>query len=388
MKILHLCLASFYIDNYSYQENMLPKYHVLMGHEVTVIASLQSFDKNGSICFLETESEYVSENNHKVIRLDYLQWMKPINRFLRRYNNLFENIKKENPEIIFIHGCQFWDISIVVKYLKKHTGIKVFVDNHADFTNSARNILSYNILHKIIWKYCAKQIEPFAIKFYGVLPARVEFLKTVYNLPKEKCELLVMGADDEQVILTKNEKTKRKIRMRHGIEEDDFLIITGGKIDSAKKQVLLLMKAVSLLNIKKVKLIVFGSIENDLKEKVLNFVDNKKIKYIGWKETNELYEYLSASDLAVFPGRHSVLWEQAVGTGIPCVFKYWEGTTHVDVGGNCKFIYNDTVDEIKKILVEIITGFDIYKNMKINSEEKGLNIFSYKDIANRAIQIH
>ena len=27
MKIVHLCLGCFYIDNYSYQENMLPKFH-------------------------------------------------------------------------------------------------------------------------------------------------------------------------------------------------------------------------------------------------------------------------------------------------------------------------------------------------------------------------
>ncbi len=27
MKIVHMCLGCFYPDNYSYQENMLPKYH-------------------------------------------------------------------------------------------------------------------------------------------------------------------------------------------------------------------------------------------------------------------------------------------------------------------------------------------------------------------------
>jgi hypothetical protein len=45
MKVVHLCLGCFYIDNYSYQENMLPKYHKLAGHEVSVVASLVSFDK-------------------------------------------------------------------------------------------------------------------------------------------------------------------------------------------------------------------------------------------------------------------------------------------------------------------------------------------------------
>ena len=52
MRILHLCLANFYIDNYSYQENMLPKYHKMMGHYVSVIASKVSFDENGELCLL------------------------------------------------------------------------------------------------------------------------------------------------------------------------------------------------------------------------------------------------------------------------------------------------------------------------------------------------
>ena len=47
MKVLHICLACFFPDNYSYQENMLPKFHKELGYDVEVIASLASFDRNG-----------------------------------------------------------------------------------------------------------------------------------------------------------------------------------------------------------------------------------------------------------------------------------------------------------------------------------------------------
>ena len=48
MKILHCCLAAFYIDNYGYQENILPKIHQIHGHEVKIVASTETFidDKN------------------------------------------------------------------------------------------------------------------------------------------------------------------------------------------------------------------------------------------------------------------------------------------------------------------------------------------------------
>ena len=49
MRITHLCLACFFPDGFSYQENMLPKYHKKLGHDVSVVASLQTFDKNGNV---------------------------------------------------------------------------------------------------------------------------------------------------------------------------------------------------------------------------------------------------------------------------------------------------------------------------------------------------
>src|SRR5699024_5967987 len=133
----------------------------------------------------------------------------------------------------------------------------------------------------------------------------------------------------------------------YGINKKDFLIVTGGKIDNTKKQIMLLIKAVKHIKNRNVKLILFGSIAQELREKVQDLLDDSMVHYIGWIESQDCYKYFAASDLAVFPGRHSVLWEQAVGTGVPCLFRYWDGTTHVDVGGNSLFLYNDTVNEIE-----------------------------------------
>ena len=36
------------------------------------------------------------------------------------------------------------------------------------------------------------------------------------------------------------------------------------------------------------------------------------------------------------------------------VCKYWNGTTHVDCGGNVRFIYDDSVEEIKRVLHEVV----------------------------------
>ena len=384
MKIVHLCLACFFPDGYSYQENMLPKYHNKLGHDVTVITSLQTFDSNGKVCFLDDPSEYINENNLPVIRLAYKQPLK-VYRKLKRFIGTYEAIEKACPDILFIHGCQFMDMNVVVKYLKKHPNVTVYVDNHADFSNSAKNWMSFTFLHKILWKHCAKIINPYTKKFYGVLPARVDFLKNVYNLPPEKIELLVMGADDDRVEAALEPEVRSEIRKKYGIAEDDFLIITGGKIDNFKKQILYLMEAVNKLQDAKVKLIVFGSVIPELKEKVEGLV-SPYTQYIGWVQSDQTDKYYAASDLVVFPGRHSVFWEQVAGLGKPMLCKAWDGTRHVDLGGNVIFLEKDSVEEIYGIIKSLTEDKDTYQMMKTVAEREGKKVFSYSDIAKRSIE--
>lgn len=382
MKIVHLCLGCFFPDNYSYQENMLPKFHKQLGYEVEVIASLVTFDKDGKGTFLEKGSVYQNEYDIKVTRLDYKKPVK-VYRKLKRYVGTYEAIKKANPDILFIHGCQFMDMDIVVKYVKEHPNVKVYVDNHADFSNSGTNWFSKNFLHKILWRHTAHIIEPYTTKFYGVLPARVDWLVNMYKLPKEKCELLVMGADDDKVKEASNPEIRKNIREKYGIASDDFVIMTGGKIDPWKTQTLLLMEAVAKINNPKVKLVVFGSVTPDLKEQVSAHCVENKVLYIGWVQSSESYKYFAAADLAVFPGRHSVFWEQVAGMGIPMVCKYWDGTTHVDAGGNVKFLRNDSADEIYDVLMSILDGE--YEHMREIANGAAKKKFSYKEIAVRAI---
>lgn len=383
MRITHLCLACFFPDGYSYQENMLPKFHKLQGHEVSVIASLQTFDKNGNVSYMDKASEYQNEYNIPVIRLDYRKPDK-VYKKLKKFYGLKEALEKTNPELLFIHGCQFLDIDIVINYLKKYPETIVYVDNHADFSNSATNWLSKNILHKVLWRSMAQLIEPYIKIFYGVLPARVDFLVNMYKLPKEKCKLLVMGSDDELVIEAQKPETSKKIREKYNVKEDDFLIMTGGKIDLFKTQTLLLMQAVKNINNSKVKLIVFGSVAPELREKIEELSDGTLVQYIGWIEANDSYQMFAAADLVMFPGRHSVFWEQVVGQGIPMVVKHWDGTTHVDCGGNVEFLYKDSEDEIRTKIEEIVFT-DKYLEMK-KAAEKAKVHFMYSEIAKKSIE--
>lgn len=379
MKIVHLCLSCFYIDNYSYQENMLPKYHVKMGHEVTVIASLVSFNKDGKPCLLETASEHIDKNGYKVIRLEYKKPRK-LYKVLRRYNGFYKILEKENPDIIFSHGMSMADYSVLRRYLKKNPSVKLFADNHADYINSGTNFLSKNILHKLIWRHFAKKIEPFLIKCYGVTPMRCRFLKEMYHIDNNIIEYLPMGVDDEAIPDNRTE-VRNNIRKHYNIGNDSILIFTGGKIDN-RKNTHILIDAIKQINNPQIHLVICGVLSPEMDYLKEEFNDN--MHYLGWCDSEQVMNNMIASDFACFPGTHSTLWEQAVGVGLPCILKHWNEMTHMDVDGNCIFVKGDDVDELQDVINRMMNK-DFYIQQK-EKAGKASKLFLYSDIAKRAIE--
>jgi 1,2-diacylglycerol 3-alpha-glucosyltransferase len=378
-------LAAFYIDNYGYQENILPKIHKLQGHEVAILASTETYVDGGVLGYLKPSS-YFTKEGIPITRLPYFRWLPHfIAKKLRIYEGISKAVEQFKPDIIFIHDCQFVGIKEIVSYAKKNSALRIYVDGHTDFINSARTWLSRRVLHGIIYKWCAKIILPYTRKFYGVLPLRVDFFKSVYGIPDTRVELLVLGADDSIVDLSRKDEIRSAIRKKLNISENDFVIVSGGKIDN-RKNIHVLMKAVSELTRENIKLIIFGSPTIDMKNEIEELAKCENIRYLGWINSEQVYDYFLASDLGFFPGTHSVLWEQAVGVGLPCVFKRWEGIQHIDVGGNCTFINSDSVDVIKNSIIEIVSDYDLYFKMKKVAIEVGVPVFSYSQIAKRAIE--
>jgi len=384
-KIVHVCLCGPVTDGFSYQENLLTKYHRRLGYEVSIITSQWIWGEDGRLK-KDERNRYRNEHDILVVRLA-IKRDKNVEAKFKRYEGVYRTIEEENPDILFIHGCQFLDLRILKRYIKRHPAVRTFIDNHADFSNSGTNFFSKYFLHRGIWRAVAKAAAPYVEKFYGVMPARVDFLTKMYGIPKEKVELLVMGADDEKAETAEKEKLGEKVREKYGIAKEDFLLVTGGKIDYAKRQTIYLMEAVKEVTDKRIKLLVFGSVEEELQKQVEELQDGERVIYAGWISSEDSYAYFKAANVVCFPGRHSVFWEQAAGQGLPMIVKYWEGTTHVDMGGNVRFLYKDSKEEIKQVLEEITCNDgEIYKKMKETALKDGKREFAYSEIAKRALR--
>lgn len=382
MKVIYICLEQPYIDNWGYHENILPKYTKNLGCESVVIGSRDIFPN-----FLKNKYEYLNKtvpyeiDGVKIIRLK--SKVNILNRLVI-HSNLLKTIENENPDIIYLHGAQSLSLLTLVKY-KKRKGCKLIVDFHSDYGNSGKGKLSRNILHKLIWKSVIKHSEKNIDKLYCISPWVKEFVKDTYNIKEHNIEMTYLGADDDKINFNDKELIRKNIRAKLNIGIKDKVIISGGKINK-DKNIDKLINAVDNINDENIKLIIFGSIEKEYADEIEPLLNSSdKTSYVGWINAEEIYNYYLASDIAVFPGTQSALWQQAIYCGLPLIVKKWPMSDYLN-DGNVLFLESDNVDEIENKINYIIHDENKMNEMSKISIRAGQEKFSYTMIAKKILE--
>lgn len=383
MRIVHIAPTSPYNDYWGYQDNLLPAYHKKLGHEVTLIVSNLTHS-NGSI--VETEcGDYRLEDGVRIIRLGKKRYFHRILTNLNSKLEVYELLSEIKPEFIFFHGMISATLDDAVRYKKEKSPDCVIVqDNHMDYFNCPYS--TANLKGKLIrafYRRINKRNEKYISRIYGVTPWRKSFAEDFYNASPSKTDILIMGADDAKMELSRREEIRKAVRDEHGISENDFLVVTGGKIDGAKN-ILQLMSACG--ENEKVKLLVFGRVSEDLETRFNSVLEkHPNIIYVGWIDSDKVYDFFFAADLIAFPGSHSVLWEQACASKVPCLFKRIEGMEHVNNGGNADFTDSADEQEIAKKINELLFT-EKYYEMKAVAESSATDVFLYSRIAEKSLE--
>ena len=370
-------------ESYAYQDNLLPAYHRRMGHEVTIFAPTSAkFDNNGGYIVKSPGVTILSEGI-KLIRVKPLISNYNINNHIHLFRNIYKDIELESPDLIFVHDPSIINNLCLVKYKKKHPNVKIVFDNHSDLINSDRNILSKFRDYVFARYFIVRKMIKISDIFYGTTPARCDYLSEVFNVPKHKIRLLVMGADDEQMRLDEKENIRTQIREKYDVKESDFLLVTGGKIDR-DKNVHLLVEAISAIEDKNLRLMIFGNISPEVESIIDGFGDDRVIK-VGWIPSNRVYDFMYAADLVVFPGLHSVMWEQAVAARVPCLFSKLKGFEHIDIGGNALFFENRSADCYREVISKVLKDQELYARLKMSASTERADDFLYSQIAKRVV---
>lgn len=385
MRIVHLCLEAPYTDLWGYQENLLGKYHRKQGHEVTVITGNRKHE-SGTIVTTPCGRYDLPDGQH-IIRLEYEKILcDQISRVVRRYP-IYDLLLELQPDFVMVHGLSNPSVLQLRRFVKQHRpDCRVVADNHLDDFNAPSLEGLKGRLLIAMYRYVNRKMQPLYRRVYGVTPGRVEYQQRIFGISREKCALLPMGADDEHINFEKAPMIRRDLRKKHGINEDDFLLVTGGRIDGAKK-IDVLLRAVTELSSERIKLMVFGKPDKEMEKVLEQYGKHSAVRLIGWLPSEQVYDYFLASDLIVFPGSHSVLWEQACACGVPAIFARRHGMEHVDLGGNCLLVNGESVSELQKAICALAENPTAYKEMQEKARTLGATAFSYAAMAEKILKV-
>jgi 1,2-diacylglycerol 3-alpha-glucosyltransferase len=310
MRIAHLCLSCFYVDDCGYQENQLVAQHVRDGHEVMVIASTEVIDDKGRLNYV-TPSSYLGSDGALVHRIPYRRWLlEKIARKLRLYEGTHKLLSDFKPDVILFHGSCALEILVIAEYVQQHPKVAWYVDSHEDFNNSARNFTSKWMFHWLIYRTALKLALPKVRKVLCITPETILFQREFYGLKAEQVELFPLGGDVYEDGAYQNVRMAE--RYARGISDDTCLFVQTGKMDADKKLTSTL-RAFRQIPGDHVRLVLAGKLMPDVESEVQTLIAaDPRVSFIGWVNQETLKNILCAADVYVQPGSQSATMQMSL----------------------------------------------------------------------------
>jgi len=379
MKIIHLCLSCFYIDNYRYQENELVREHVAAGHDVLVVASTETYVDNMSLGYVAA-GEYMGSDGAKVIRLPYVgPFPFFIKKKLRMHAGVGEILQRFAPDVIVFHGLCGWELRSVAKYKRDNPQVRLYVDSHEDANNSATGTLS-KVLHRYYYRPIIRSALPWMDKVLCISLETIDFCKQQYGITQEQMEFFPLGgyiADDATY-----QANRAQGRAALGIEEGQTVFLQSGKFDSKKKLVESLT-AFSATRSEGFRFLIVGRVHESIEAEVTRLsAADPRVRYLGWKTADELYSLLCAADVYVQPGSQSATMQMSLCARRPVVIA--DVPSHQPfVKGNGWKVSNQ--EQLTKAFTSIDKDPSVLEEMSQRSLEIASDLLDYRRMAKRLL---
>lgn len=312
-------IEDFVHPSTGYQINVLSKYFVKFGHDVTIVCGTMEKMPRFLTDFFSVENieeedeQFRIDTGVKIVRV-------PIHKYVSGraiyHKKIFRVVEELKPDVLFIHAE---DTMIAMQYLLRVRKMKcaLVMDNHQC------DMSSHNKFRSIFrWGY-RKVFTPIIIKYQLPIVRLTEddsYMQQHFDIPIELTPCITFGSDT--MLFHEDERVKKNFREQYGIEKEDFVIVYAGKLDEYKGG-LFLANALKekFITDKNIVFIIVGNTSGAYGaqvEKVLAESENRILRFPTQKYS-ELARFFQASDVCLFAKECSLTFYDAQACGLPVI---------------------------------------------------------------------
>jgi glycosyltransferase involved in cell wall biosynthesis len=388
MRIVHL--ASYFTIGRGYQEYFLAREQIKSGHKVFVVTSdrcscLRIREK------IEGKKRIIGhgvfqEEDIVIHRLPVLFEIYP-----RVYlKNLKKTLDEIRPDVVHCHGVSYIH-ALQAALIKRKSNFRLVYDDHAMLELERKSILgklfylSFRILISGVFLKAADA-------FVAVTEDTKIFMNKNYDIPLDRIHLIHLGADSD--LFRFNMEDRLRVRAELGINANEILLISTGKIIESKNTLELLQSSAELLKNGTIrKILLIGDYDEDYKIKLDGLIAREGIKdKVIFKEfvpNSKLYKYYSAADIGVWPGSPTITTLEASSCGLPIIIKEQPASMGMRISNNNGFAYKQGDPHQLNYYIKLLaTNVELRKQMGQNGRKLIEDKLSWKKINQQFMDVY
>ena len=374
-------VEDYFIPDAGYQINIVPKYLAKFGHDVYIVTSKTEGINKAAAAFLgadnieERDAEYTKRTGVKIIRVSPLV-KKLISGRMIQGRELFDTVKKLNPDVVYIHGN---DTITGMRYLWKKQPFAVVTDSHM------LRMATTNKFSKYFQKFYRATVTPKIIKnkISVIRTQDDDYVEACLGIPLSQAPWISYGTDTD--LFHPDEEVKKAFREENNIPQDNFVFVYTGKMDEPKGGKLLAEAFKERFNSpKNVTLVTVGNLSGDYGkevEAIFNASENQIVRF-STQKYYDLGKFYQAADASVFARQCSLSFYDAQGCGLPVISEDNNINLDRNSHNNGLCFKAESVESFREAIEKLLNMTDEeYKAMSDNAYRFITDNYNYEDKA-------